>query len=211
MTSSLLDKNTVQVGYMCTHMMLRVCMVVDVALLPVVVLDDKQSAKQEHRAGEVHVCSLGAEGLHGGRCCTAVQPFVVLKYSSLLDESTMLVGMSADTRLFGCGFAFVRWTRELQRRRCWLLPAVVGYGSMMRSAGHSSAAVWLGCTSNTTVSQLAGLLACTSIDCHLTPDIACCPCMWLQVTRADGSTEVLRAKNILIATGGYATKVSIAP
>jgi pyruvate/2-oxoglutarate dehydrogenase complex dihydrolipoamide dehydrogenase (E3) component len=31
--------------------------------------------------------------------------------------------------------------------------------------------------------------------------------MWLQVTRADGSTEVLRAKNILIATGGYATKV----
>jgi pyruvate/2-oxoglutarate dehydrogenase complex dihydrolipoamide dehydrogenase (E3) component len=32
--------------------------------------------------------------------------------------------------------------------------------------------------------------------------------MWLQVTRADGSTDVLRAKNILIATGGYATKVT---
>jgi pyruvate/2-oxoglutarate dehydrogenase complex dihydrolipoamide dehydrogenase (E3) component len=30
----------------------------------------------------------------------------------------------------------------------------------------------------------------------------------LQVTRPDGSKEVLRAKNILIATGGYATKVN---
>lgn len=36
-------------------------------------------------------------------------------------------------------------------------------------------------------------------------------CHWLllQVTKADGSVEKLRAKNILIATGSYATRLPI--
>lgn len=37
-----------------------------------------------------------------------------------------------------------------------------------------------------------------------------CGCACLrQVTKADGSEQLLKAKNILVATGGYATKLPI--
>lgn len=66
-----------------------------------------------------------------------------------------------------------------------------------------------------------------SISCEHVPAVGCCSLcaagmssfphfisewpylMALQVTKADGSVEKLRAKNILIATGSYATRLPI--